>query len=81
MKIQELKSKIKTEDFETVTLLVYEAIIDNKITQEQYTSLMYDIVEEFEGELDSDLDEDDFKESSDEDDLFFDNDDEFDENY
>ena len=80
MKIQELKTKIKTEDFETVCLLVYESIVENKITQEQFTNLMYEIAEEFEGQLDSDLDDDDFNESFDENDLFND-DDEFDENY
>lgn len=47
MKIQELKSKIKTEDFETVCLLIYDAVADNKITSEQFVELIGDVSAEF----------------------------------
>lgn len=60
MKMQELKSKIKTEEFETVCLLVYESIVENKITPEQFTELVEDITKEFDSTLD---DDDDFNES------------------
>lgn len=80
MKLQDIKSKIKSEDFETVCLLVYEAVVENKITQDQFIGLMYEITEEFEGETELDS-EDDFNESFDEDKDFFSDDEEFDENY
>ena len=80
MKLQELKNKIKSEDFETVCLLVYEGIVENKITQEQFVELMYEITDEFEDQTE----EDDFNESfDDEENDLFDNfdDDDLDENY
>lgn len=79
MKLQELKNKIKSEDFDTVCLLVYESIVENKITQEQFLELMGEIVNEFEGEIE----EDDFNTSFDEENDLFDNyeDEELDENY
>jgi hypothetical protein len=80
MKIQELKNKIKSEDFETVCLLVYESIIENKITQSQYIDLMYGITEEFEGKLNTELDDEELNDSFEAGDLNYD-DDEFDENY
>lgn len=80
MKLQDIKSKIKSEDFETVCLLVYESVVENKITQDQFVELMYEITEEFEGETELDT-EDDFNESFDEDKDFFSDDEEFDENY
>ena len=79
MKLQDIKSKIKSEDFETVCLLVYEAVVENKITQEQFVELMYEITDEFE-----DQPEDDFNESfnEEENDLFDNFDDEdLDDNY
>jgi len=81
MKLQDLKNKIKSEDFETVCLLVYESIIENKITQNQFVELMYDITEEFEGELEDNLTDDEFDTSFDGDKDFISDDDEFDENY
>jgi hypothetical protein len=80
MKLQDIKSKIKSEDFETVCLLVYEAVVENKITQDQFIELMYEITEEFEGESELDT-EDDFNESFDDDKDFLPDDEEFDENY
>lgn len=79
MKLQELKNKIKTEDFDTVCLLVYESIVENKITQEQFLILMGEIMNEFEDQID----EDDFNESFEEENDLFDNygDEELDENY
>ena len=55
MKLQELKNKIKTEDFDTVCLLVYESIVENKITQEQFLGLMSEIMNEFEGQIGEDV--------------------------
>jgi hypothetical protein len=80
MKLQDIKSKIKSEDFETVCLLVYETVVENKITQDQFIELMYDITEEFEGETELDV-EDDFNESFDDDKDFLSDNEEFDENY
>jgi hypothetical protein len=80
MKLQDIKSKIKSEDFETVCLLVYESVVENKITQDQLVELMYEITEEFEGETELDV-EDDFNESFDDDKDFLSDDEEFDENY
>jgi hypothetical protein len=79
MKLQELKNKIKTEDFDTVCLLVYESIVENKITQEQFLGLMSEIMNEFEGQIG----EDDFNESFDDENDLFDNydDEDLDENY
>jgi hypothetical protein len=78
MKIQDLKSKIKTEDFETVCLLIYEAVVDNKITSEQFINLIEEVSKEFDA-----TDEDDFNDDFNLDELdddFSDYDDE-DENY
>jgi hypothetical protein len=69
MKLQELKNKIKTEDFDTVCLLVYESIVENKITQEQFLVLMSEIMNEFEDQIE----EDDFNESFDDENDLFDN--------
>lgn len=79
MKLQELKNKIKSEDFETVCLLVYESIVENKITQEQFVTLMYDITNEFENQID----DEDLKETFEDDDDLFENfdDEDLDENY
>jgi hypothetical protein len=79
MKLQELKNKIKSEDFETVCLLVYESIVDNKITQEQFVTLMYDITNEFGNQID----DEDLNETFEEDNDLFENfdDEDLDENY
>lgn len=79
MKLAELKNKIKTEDFDTVCLLMYEAIVENKITAEQFTELMYEVTDEFEEQPE----EDDFNESFEEENDLFDNfdDEDLDENY
>jgi hypothetical protein len=75
MKLVEFKNKIKTEDFETVCLIIYDAVIDNKITQDQFNELMSDIVEEFEGQIDKDEFTDSF--DIDGDDFTFDTDDDY----
>lgn len=80
MKLAELKNKIKTEDFDTVCLLMYEAIVENKITAEQFTELMYEVTDEFEEQPEE---ENDFNDSFEEENDLFDSfdDEDLDENY
>lgn len=79
MKLQELKSKIKTEEFDTVCLLIYDAIIENKITPEQFVDLIEDVTKEFDFNSVEDEYSDDFDDGNDLFDNFDDN--EFNDDY